>query len=343
MDGCFRRNKGFTVVQNEVLKDKSLSLKAKGLYSVIQCHVSIPDSVWRKSYFEKMVTDGRKSFNTAWKELKDKGYLKIHIIYVEGKLEREYELLMEAKEGAHTFYYDKSGNVTKTEGDVLLDESPESGSGSESFRHTPFGHVGKGDVGNGHVEKGDVGMGDVGKGHVQKGDDNNNTNITNTEVSNTNQYQYQNQQQEQYLDFSESEDEDQIRYANTQENIERYPMNFVKEYFNYNDLIAMKGDFKGYGDDDVDGVFEILYDVLNGKSREIWLKGQNWNREVVISRLMKLDCFDIIYAMQKYNDTTVKVHNHKQYMLSILYDAKLQHNFDIQNQVTHDMYGGGSD
>ena len=32
-DGTFRKKKGFTAVQNSVAKDKTLSMKAKGLYS----------------------------------------------------------------------------------------------------------------------------------------------------------------------------------------------------------------------------------------------------------------------------------------------------------------------
>ena len=117
-DGIFRRNKGYTVVQNEVIKDKGLSLKAKGLYAIIQCHITIPDSAWRKSYFEAMVTDGRKSFHSAWLELKEKGYLKTHAVYRDGKIVREYELLLEAQAGPHTFYYDNQGRITKTNLDL---------------------------------------------------------------------------------------------------------------------------------------------------------------------------------------------------------------------------------
>ena len=37
-----------------------------------------------------------------------------------------------------------------------------------------------------------------------------------------------------------------------------------------------------------------------------------------------------------------KVHNHKAYMLTVLYQAKSQGELDISNQVMYDFYGAGS-
>ena len=52
-EGFFRSKKGFTVVQNEITRDVKISLKAKGLYLVIQAYISMPDKKWTKEDFMK--------------------------------------------------------------------------------------------------------------------------------------------------------------------------------------------------------------------------------------------------------------------------------------------------
>ena len=55
-DGVFRSKKGFTVVQNSVTRNKELSLKAKGLYMLIQSYITMPEKSWLKSDFQEMVS-----------------------------------------------------------------------------------------------------------------------------------------------------------------------------------------------------------------------------------------------------------------------------------------------
>lgn len=113
-DGIFRSKKGFTVVQNSVTKDGKLSLKAKGLYVLIQAYITMPDKNYKKSDFLKMVTEGKCAFESAWKELKASGYIKQHV-YSNGKGFRvEYDLLDEPKVGTNTYYYGTKGEVIRT-------------------------------------------------------------------------------------------------------------------------------------------------------------------------------------------------------------------------------------
>lgn len=93
-EGCFRKKNGYTVVQNTISRDKRLSMKAKGLYLIIQSYITMPDKQWHKSDFMNMVSEGKAAFNSAWDELKENGYLKIYIVHA-GKrgTYREYELL----------------------------------------------------------------------------------------------------------------------------------------------------------------------------------------------------------------------------------------------------------
>ena len=76
----------------------------------------MPDREWKKDDFTKMVSEGKGSFDSAWKELKDAGYLKVYITSYGKGTKREYELLDEPKDGPSEIYIKKES----------MDESPES-------------------------------------------------------------------------------------------------------------------------------------------------------------------------------------------------------------------------
>ena len=115
-DGAFRKKNGFTIVQNTIARDERISMKAKGLYLIIQSYITMPDREWKKDDFTKMVSEGKGSFDSAWKELKDAGYLKVYITSYGKGTKREYELLDEPKDGPSEIYIKKES----------MDESPES-------------------------------------------------------------------------------------------------------------------------------------------------------------------------------------------------------------------------
>lgn len=90
-DGFFRNKVPFVPISQVVAKDKELLLKAKGLYLLIQSYITIPNFKLYKSYLMSVCVEGQCSFDSAWNELKEKGYLKIYKI---------------AKSDAKGFYYE---------------------------------------------------------------------------------------------------------------------------------------------------------------------------------------------------------------------------------------------
>ncbi|EJO5349326.1 DnaD domain protein [Clostridium botulinum] len=75
-NGRFKKKKVyFTQVSNSALRDNTISLKAKGLYSLIQSYITMEDFTLYKNYLKKQCKEGEKAFESAWKELKDNGYL----------------------------------------------------------------------------------------------------------------------------------------------------------------------------------------------------------------------------------------------------------------------------
>ena len=74
--GAFRKKKtSFAQVSNVALRDEKLSLKAKGLLSLIESYIGLDNFVLYKQFLINKSTDGETSFRSAWKELKDNGYL----------------------------------------------------------------------------------------------------------------------------------------------------------------------------------------------------------------------------------------------------------------------------
>ena len=73
------KSKNYTVMSNTHLKDKRLSLKAIGLLSVV---LSLPDD-WHYTVngLVGIVKDGKDSVDSAIKELKKNGYLRVEKIY----------------------------------------------------------------------------------------------------------------------------------------------------------------------------------------------------------------------------------------------------------------------
>lgn len=98
-NGIIRRKKvKFAQVSSIALKDKKLSLRAKGLYAMIQNYVTIEDFIIYKDYLISISDDGKSSFNRAWDELKGNGYLVQYQMQDEtGKIYYEYDLLDEPR------------------------------------------------------------------------------------------------------------------------------------------------------------------------------------------------------------------------------------------------------
>ena len=180
-DGAFRKKNGFTVVQNTIARDKRISMKAKGLYLIIQSYITMPDREWKKDDFTKMVAEGKSAFDSAWKELKDAGYLKVYITSYGKGTKREYELLDDPKDGPSEIYIKKE----------ILEESPESIENTGFFQLPENQVPGNQEPGNqvpGNQVPGNHAPGNQEPGfHVPGNTDaGNNNNTSNTKTINTN-------------------------------------------------------------------------------------------------------------------------------------------------------------
>jgi hypothetical protein len=91
-EGIIRYKKtNFTMVSNTIICDTNVSLKAKGLYSLIQHYITIPNFTLYKSFLMRKCNEGERAFNSAWTELKKAGYLKQHKYRSVGSQQFMYE------------------------------------------------------------------------------------------------------------------------------------------------------------------------------------------------------------------------------------------------------------
>lgn len=121
--GIFRKKKGFTIVGNNVARDTSLSLKAKGLYMLISSFITIDNFRLSKKYLIALSKDGKSAFESAWNDLKSAGYLKVYSYRANnGQWQYEYELLDEVES--------TTTNPPKTEKNEKINNHTGSGSNS---------------------------------------------------------------------------------------------------------------------------------------------------------------------------------------------------------------------
>ena len=108
---------GYTTIYNEVLRDSTLSLDAKGLFAVIKSFVGLPDFALSKRRLSYACSDSAYLLNAAWKELKQKGYLQHYFSQAENGAFCHVYNLMQHPSAPVDFVY--SPAIDRPNGDVV--------------------------------------------------------------------------------------------------------------------------------------------------------------------------------------------------------------------------------
>ena len=66
---------------------------------------------------------------------------------------------------------------------------------------------------------------------------------------------------------------------------------------------------RGFSTDIVDSVFSVLYDTLNSSIINIPIGKELKPTVIVISKLLKLDCWDLLYVIEKYNSQVTEIYS----------------------------------
>ena len=88
-------------------------------------------------------------------------------------------------------------------------------------------------------------------------------------------------------------------------------------------------------------LFEVICEAVCVKRATIRIAGEDYPYELVKSKFLKLNSGHLEYVIARMHDTYTKITNIKAYMVTALYNAPLTINHYYQQEVQHDMYGGG--
>ena len=88
-------------------------------------------------------------------------------------------------------------------------------------------------------------------------------------------------------------------------------------------------------------ILELLVETVTSRKKFLRICGEEKPKEVVKSRLMKLDSMHIQYVMECLKSNTTQVRNIKQYLLATLCNAPTTIDSYYAAQVRHDFGWGG--
>ena len=90
----------------------------------------------------------------------------------------------------------------------------------------------------------------------------------------------------------------------------------------------------------VDGLVEMILEVLCGTKPYIRIAGEEKPRELVKARFLKLRCDHMIYILDCLRENTSRVSNVKQYLLAVLFNAPATMEGYYTLRVGHDLFAG---
>lgn len=88
-------------------------------------------------------------------------------------------------------------------------------------------------------------------------------------------------------------------------------------------------------------LYEVICEIVCVRHTTVRIGGEEYPYEIVKSRFLKLDSGHLEYVMGCMRQTTAKIGNIKAYMITALFNAPSTINHYYQQEVQHDMYGGG--
>lgn len=74
----------------------------------------------------------------------------------------------------------------------------------------------------------------------------------------------------------------------------------------------------------IDECISILLDTLLSQSKTVHISGEDKPRQLVISNLLKLEYHDIVHVIEQYKSQSTKITKKRQYILTMLYNSKLE-------------------
>lgn len=107
----------------------------------------------------------------------------------------------------------------------------------------------------------------------------------------------------------------------------------LKENIEYDFMVSQ------YGQERLDQTLELMLEVVLSKRPYIHIAGDDFPKEAVKSRFLKIKSGHLKYVFDCLDKNTTKVGNIKAYLLAALYNAPATMDSYYRAEVNHDMYG----
>lgn len=284
------KTKDFTIMSNHHLRNTELSLKAKGLLSLM---LSLPeDWDYTTKGLAHICKDGVDSITTALKELERHGYLtRQRLRYDNGQLgDIEYTIHEQPVSTENTGLSPKRENPRQVNPRQV-----------------------KPVLGKPEQEK-------PAQLNIQESI----TEKSITDISNTHQSIYP--ASGRTPGDNVEMDRDRIDRIDTYREI-------IKENIEFEALVHR------YGYERVDELVELMLQTVLSQRPYIRIAGDDYPREVVKSRFLKVNFSHVEYVFDCLDNNTTKVRNIKSYLLAALYNAPTTMDSYYRAEVNHDLYG----
>ena len=285
------KTKDFTIMCNHHLRNKKLSLKAKGLLSLM---LSLPeDWDYTTKGLAHICKDGIDAISTALKELEQQGYLT-----------RERIRLPNGRLGDIEYTIHEQPATPDIPPNLPKRENPRQVNPVQAFPE--------------QVKP------------VQDNPAQLNTNRSKTEelkmdLSSTYQSIYPKAGERKYS--SETQD-----WMDWMDEVNAY-REFIMTNIEYDILCEQ------YGTERMDEVVELMLEAVISQRPYIRIAGDEFPREVVKSRLLKVNSMHIEYVFDCIDRNTNKVGNIKAYLLTALFNSPATMDSYYRAEVNHDLYG----
>ena len=282
------KTKDFTIMSNHHLRNTELSLKAKGLLSLM---LSLPeDWDYTTKGLAHICKDGVDSITTALKELERHGYLTWQRLrYDNGQLgDTEYTIHEQPVSTENTGLSPKRENPRQVKPEQAKPKQ------AEPEQENPA-------------------------------------------QLNTNPLKTKKSKKDKSITYpsiypAEPEAANRTDGMDRIELIEAY-REIIKENIEY-DLLVLR-----YGRERLDEALELMLEVILSKRPYIRIAGDDFPREIVKSRFLKINSGHLEYVFDCIDKNTTKVGNIKAYLLAALYNAPATMDSYYRAEVNHDLYG----
>lgn len=318
------KNKNYTVTSNYHLRDKNLSLKAKGLLSIM---LSLPEG-WHYNVrgLASICKEGVTSISSTLKELEEYGYMKRHQPIVDGKFQEIEYIIYETPQvkvedsDSENADQDPMAAFSPVRASIehpFADES-HSGSAYTDSTYTDLPCTENLNTGIADTVSSDTDAADTGKPHAYKRKTQRNTKKSSNDVIN---YPSINHRATGQMDrWTKSGTDPFLQSIGAQQaSSTQYDLyqGLIKNNIMYEDLcVSHPHEIRM-----IDGIIDIMVDAVCSSAPTITIDGQQIPQSVVKSRLLKLNYSNIEYVLTAFSQQDQKIYRLDRYLLTMLYKS----------------------